>query len=105
MTETNKTRDRLATLRDALHRLDFFLEHTREDVAEVASQAERLQEGVAALGALRRREDTAVGIDMLVDAAVAFREAFRELESGLLDAQAEVDTLETEIEDEESHDA
>ena len=105
MTETNKTRDRLATLRDALHRLDFFLEHTREDVAEVASQAERLQEGVAALGALRRREDTAVGIDMLVDAAVAFREAFRELESGLLDAQADVDTLEAEIEDEESHDA
>src|SRR2546429_2680276 len=102
MTETNKTRDRLATLRDALHRLDFFLEHTREDVAEVASQAERLREGVAALGDLRQREDTSVGIEMFVDAAAAFREAFRALESGLLDAQADVDTLEAEIEDEES---
>src|SRR6266478_3511654 len=61
MTETNKTRALVATLRDALHRLDFFLEHTREDVAEVASQAERLREGVAALGDLRQREDTSVG--------------------------------------------
>ena len=101
MTELNKTRALVATLRDALHRLDFFLEHTREDVAEVASQAERLQEGVAALGALRRREDTSVGIEMLVDAAAAFREAFRELESGLLDAQADVDTLEAELADDE----
>ena len=101
MTETNKTRALVATLRDALHRLDFFLEHTREDVAEVASQAERLREGVAALGNLRRREDTSVGIEMLVDAAAAFREAFRELESGLLDAQADVDTLEAEIADDE----
>ena len=38
---------------------------------------------------------------MLVDAAAVFREAFRELESGLLDAQADVDTLEAEIADDE----
>jgi chromosome segregation ATPase len=99
MTEQNQARDVLATLRDALHKLDFSLEHTREDVTEVASQAERLQEGVAALGDLRQREATSVGIEMLVDAATAFREAFRELEAGLLDAQADVDTLEAEIED------
>ena len=101
MAETNKTWDRLATLRDALHKLDFYLELTREGVNEVASQAERLREGVAALGNLRRREDTSVGIEMLVDTAAAFREAFRELESGLLDAQADVDTLEAEIADDE----
>src|SRR2546427_11212110 len=99
MTETNKIRDLLATLRDALHKLDFSLDHTREDVTEVASQAERLREGVAALSDLRQREDTSVGIEMLVDAATAFHEAFRELESGLLDAQADVDTLEAAIED------
>ena len=105
MTEQNQARTLLARLRDALHRLDFFLEHTREDVTEVASQAERLREGVAALGDLRQREDTAVGIEMLVDAATAFREAFRELEAGLLDAQADVNTLEAEIEEENDRDA
>ena|SRR5437870_2182413 len=99
MTETNKTRDRLATLRDALHKLDFYLELTREGVHEVASQAERLREGVAALGNLRQREDSSVGVDMLVDAAATFREAFRELEAGLLDAQADVETLEAELAD------
>src|SRR2546426_11361290 len=106
MTETNKIRDLLATLRDALHKLDFSLEHTREDVTEVASQAERLREGVAALSDLRQREDTSVGIEMLVDAAAAFREAFRELEAGLLDAQADVDTLEAEmVNDEDGREA
>jgi hypothetical protein len=99
MTEPNQARNLMARLRDALHKLDFALEHTREDVTEVASQAERLREGVTALGDLLQRETTSVGIDMLVDAATAFREAFRELEAGLLDAQADVDTLEAEIED------
>jgi hypothetical protein len=99
MTEQNQAQNLVARLRDALHKLDFALEHTREDVTEVASQAERLREDVAALGDLRQREDTSVGIEMLVDAATAFREAFRELESGLLDAQADVDTLEAAIED------
>lgn len=99
MTEQHQAWTLVARLRDALHKLDFALEHTREEVTEVATQAECLQEGIAALGALLQRESTAVGIDMLVDAATAFREAFRELEAGLLDAQAEVDTLEAEIED------
>jgi predicted DNA-binding protein (UPF0278 family) len=102
MTEQNQAQNLVARLRDALHKLDFALEHTREDVTEVVSQAERLREDVAALGDLRQREDTSVGIEMLVDAATAFREAFRELESGLLDAQADVDTLEAAIEDEEA---
>ena len=105
MTETNKARDLVATLRDALHRLDFSLEHTREDVTEVARQAARLRDGVEALCALRQREEPSVGIEMLVDAAAVFREAFRELEAGLLDAQADVDTLEAEIEDEHGREA
>ena len=101
MTEQNQARNLVARLRDALHKLDFSLEHTREDVTEVASQAERLQEGVAALGDLRQREATSVGIEMLVDAAVDFLEAFRALNSGILDAQADVDTLEREMADDE----
>jgi len=103
MTEQNQARNLVARLRDALHKLDFALEHTRVDVTEVASQAERLRESIAALGDLRQREDTSVGIEMLVDAATAFREAFRALESGLLDAQADVDTLAAAIEDEEAN--
>jgi uncharacterized phage infection (PIP) family protein YhgE len=99
MTETNKTRELLATLRDALQQLASNLERTRAGVDEVASQAERLREGVAALGELRQREDTSVGIEMLVDAAVDLLEAFRELDAGLLDAQADVDTLEAEMAD------
>jgi hypothetical protein len=101
MTETNKAQARVATLRDALHKLDFSLEHTRDAVTEVASQAERLRVGVAALGDLRQREDPSVGIEMLVDAAAAFREAFSELAAGLLDAQEEVDILEAALEDDE----
>jgi hypothetical protein len=106
MTEQNQARDLLATLQDALHKLEVNLGLTREGVDEVASQAERLREGVEALRELRPREDTFVGIDMLVDAAVDFLAAFRELDAGILDAQAEVDTLEAEIaDDEESRDA
>src|SRR6266581_4743393 len=105
MTELNKTRDLLATLRDALYRLDFSLEHTREGVDEIASQTERIRDSVAALGDLRQREDTSVGIEMFVDAVVDVLDAFRELESGILDVQAEVDTLAEEIADEESRDA
>jgi hypothetical protein len=99
MAETNKTRDLLATLRDALHKLDFNLGLTRDGVGEIASQAERLRESVAALCDLQQREDTSVGIEMLVDAAVDLLEAFRELESGILDAQADVDRLEEEMAD------
>ena len=105
MTEPNKARDLLATLRDALHQLEGTLGLTREGVEEVASQAERLRDGVAALCEIWQREDTSVAIEMLVDAAVDFLEAFRELDAGILDAQAEVDALEAETADnEESRD-
>ena len=99
MPETNKTRDLLATLRDALQQLEFNLELTRSGVDGAASQAERIRDSVAALCDLWQREDTSVGIEMLVDAAVDFLEAFRELDAGLLDAQADVDTLEAEMAD------
>ena len=102
MTETNKTRDLLATLRDALHKLEFNLGLTREGVDEIASQAERLRASIEALGELRQREDTLVGIEMFVDAAGDLREAFRELEAGILDVQAEVDTLEAEMANDEN---
>src|SRR5205823_11289138 len=103
MTEQNQTRDLLATLRDALHNLEVNLGLTREGVDEVASEAERLHESVEALRALRPREETLVGIDMVVDAAVDFLAAFRALDTGILDAQAEVDTLEAaRADDEES---
>jgi hypothetical protein len=105
MTETNKTRDLLATLRDALHQLEGTLGRTREGVDAIASQAERLRDGVEALCALRQREDTSVGVDMVVDAATDLLEAFRQLESGLLDAQADVDTLEEEMADDDRRDA
>ena len=105
MTETHKRRDLVATLREALQKLEVTLGLTREGVDEIASQAERLREGVEALCELRQREDTSVGIEMFVDAAVDLLEAFRELESGLLDVQAEVDTLEVEIEDEDGQQA
>ena len=101
MTETNKTRDLLATLRDALHQLELDLERTREGVDAIASQAERLRDSVAALGDLRQREDTSVGTEMFVDAAVDLLEAFRALEAGILDVQADVDTLEAEMMDDE----
>ena len=105
MTETNQARNLLATLRDALHQLEGTLGRTREGVDEIASQAERIRDSVAALGDLRQREDTSVGIEMFVDAAVDVVDAFRELESGILDVQTEVDTLAAEIADEESRDA
>jgi hypothetical protein len=97
MTETNQPRHLVAMLWDALHTLEGTLGRTREGVDEIASQAERLRDGVAALCDLRQREDTSVGIEMFVDAAVDLLDAFRELESGILDVQAEVDTLEAEI--------
>ena len=101
MTETNKRRDLVATLRDALHQLELTLERTREGVDASASQAERIRESVAALGDLRQREDTSVGTEMFVDAAVDLLEAFRALEAGILDVQADVDTLEAEMADDE----
>ena len=105
MTEMNKTRDLLATLRDALHQLEGTLGRTREGVDAIASQAERIRAGVEALCELRQREDTSVGIEMFVAAAVDLLEAFRELESGILDVQAEVDTLEAEMADDDGRNA
>ena len=105
MTEQNQSRDLVATLRDALRQLEGALGRTREGVDEIASQAERLRAGVEALGELRQREDTSVGIEMFVDAAVDLLEAFRALESGILDVQAEVDTLEAEMADDHGRDA
>ena len=101
MTETNKRRDLVATLRDALQKLEVTLGLTREGVDEIASQAERIRDSVAALCDLRQREDTSVGIEMFVDAAVDFLEAFRALEAGILDVQAEVNSLEAELTDDE----
>jgi methyl-accepting chemotaxis protein len=105
MTEQNQVRDLLATLRDALQQLEVTIERTRDGVEAIASQTERLRAGVDALGALRQPEATAVGIDMFVDAAVDLLEAFRELESGLLDVQAEVDTLAAEMADDNGPEA
>jgi hypothetical protein len=101
MAETNNTRDLLATLRDALRELELTLLLARESVDEIASQAERIRDSVAALCDLRQREDTSVGIEMFVDAAVDFLEAFRALEAGILDVQAEVNSLEAELTDDE----
>jgi hypothetical protein len=101
MAETDHTRDLFATLRDALRALERTLPRARESVDEIASQAERIRDSVAALCDLRQREDTSVGIEMFVDAAVDFLEAFRALEAGILDVQAEVNSLEAELTDDE----
>ena len=101
MAETNHTRELFATLRDALRALELTLPRARERVDEIASQAERIRDSVAALGDLRQREDTSVGTEMFVDAAVDLLEAFRALEAGILDVQAEVTSLEAELMDDE----
>ena len=105
MTEQNQARSLIATLRDALHQLESTLGRMQEGVDAIASQAERIRDSVAALGDLRQREDTSVGTEMFVDAAVDLLEAFRALEAGILDVQAEVDTLEAEIEEEDGQEA
>ena len=88
MTEPNQAHSLLAMMREALNQLEGTLGRTREGVDAIASQAERLRDGVGALCELWQREDTSVGIEMFVDAAVDLLEAFRDLESGLLDVQA-----------------
>jgi hypothetical protein len=99
MTEPTPAHDLVATLRDALQQLDVTLGRTRKGIDEIVSQVERLRAGVEALCDLRQREATSVGIDMLVDATADVLAAFRALEAGIPDAQAEVDTLEAEPED------
>jgi hypothetical protein len=101
MAETNHTRDLFATLRDALRELELTLPLARESIDEIASHAERIRDSVAALCDLRQREDTSIGIEMFVDAAVDLLEAFRALEAGILDVQAEVNSLEAELTDDE----
>ena len=104
MTETNRIRTLVATLYEALHEIESELELRREGVDASGQEAVRLREGLAALGALRRREDTAVGIDMVIDAAVALLQAFQDLELALPDAQADMETLEAERADEDAGD-
>jgi len=102
MTEPNQAHALLATLRDALHTLDTTLERTREGVNAIVTQTERLQANVEAFCDLRQREATPVGIDMVVDAAADLLAAFRELASGLLDAQGDIDMLESEMTDDDT---
>jgi hypothetical protein len=102
MTETNRIRILVAMLRDALQEIESEFGLTREGIDAIGQEAVRLREGLAALGTLRRREDTAVGIDMVIDAAVALLQAFQDLELALPDAQGDVETLEAEREDEDA---
>ena len=102
MTETNKRQDLVATLRDALRTLEDTLGRTREGVDEIASPAARLRVSVEALGEFQPRADTTVEIDMFIDAATAFLEAFRELDAGIRDVQTAVATLEAELADGEN---
>jgi hypothetical protein len=101
MTETNQPRVLVATLRDALQKIESELGLTRGGVDEIDTQAARLREGITALSALRQEEAAAVGIDMVIDAATELLQAFSNLESALPDAQADVETLEAEREDNE----
>ena len=101
MTETHKARDLFATLRNALQGIESALGLTRDGVDEIDTQAVRLREGLEALVALRQREAPSVGIDMVIDAAAGLLQAFHDLESALPDAQADVDTLEAAMEDNE----
>jgi hypothetical protein len=106
MTEQHQARALFSTRRDALSQPEGALEHTREGVDAITSQVACLRQGLAALGALRQREVPAVGGDMVVDAAAEFLAAFRELETGILDAQGDVDLLEAALaEDEDGRDA
>ena len=102
MTEPHHAHDLVAMLRDVLQQLDVTLGRTREGIDEIVSQVERLRAGVEALCDLRQHEVNSVGIDMLVDAAADVLAAFRALESGIPDAQAEVDMLEAETADEDN---
>jgi phage shock protein A len=102
MTEQHQVQTLVATLRDALSQLAGALERTREGVDAITSQVARLREGIETLGALRQREVPAVGVDMVIDAAAELLAAFRDLETGIRDAQGDVDTLEAAMADDEA---
>jgi hypothetical protein len=104
MTETNRIQTLVATLRSALVEMESELGLMREGVDAIGQAAAGLRESLVALGALRRRENTAVGIDMVIDAAVALLQAFQDLELALPDAQADMESLEAEREDEDAGD-
>ena len=104
MTERNQTQTLVATLHDALHKIASALGRTREEVDAIDQEAARLREGIAALGALQQREDTSVGIDMVIDAAVALLQAVHDLAMALPDAQTDVETLAAAREDEDGGD-
>ena len=104
MTETNRIQTLVATLREAVHEIASELGLTREGVDAIGQEAVRLREGLAALSALRRQEDASVGIDMVIDAAVALLQAFHDLELALPDAQGDVETLGAEREHEDGGD-
>ena len=70
-----------------LHQLEGALARTRDGVDAIASEAERLRAGVEALGELRQRVDTSVGIEMFVDAAVVCSRPSQGAR-GVLDVQA-----------------
>jgi uncharacterized phage infection (PIP) family protein YhgE len=99
MTEQHQARTLMTALRDALQTIDAALGHMREGVDAIDAEAARLREGLAALGALRQEETSAVGIDMVIDAVTELLQAFSALESAVPDAQADVETLEAEMED------
>jgi uncharacterized phage infection (PIP) family protein YhgE len=98
MTEQHQARTLTTTLRDALQEIEAELGHMREGIDAIDAQAGRLREGLAALGALRQEETSAVGIDMVIDAVTELLQAFSALESTVPDAQADVETLEAEME-------
>jgi hypothetical protein len=98
MTETNQTRTLVATLRDTLQKLASVLDRTRDDADEIDAQATRLREGIEALSALRQGEAASVGIDMVIDAATELLQAFNNLAMAFPDAQADVESLEGELE-------
>jgi len=98
MTEQHQARPLVATLRDALQEMDAELERMREGLDEIDAQAARLREGLAALNTLRQEETAAVGIDMVIDAVTELLQACNNLEAALPDAQADVETLEAEME-------
>jgi DNA repair exonuclease SbcCD ATPase subunit len=101
MTEQHQAQTLMTALRDALQEIEEELGRMRQGIDAIDALATRLREGLAALGALRQDAIAAVGIDMVIDAATELLQACNDLEATLPDAQADVETLEAEMEDEQ----